>query len=65
MVFKGNWAFVTGPAGLTVLDISVPTAPTVAAVHPLPHFENEDVDLWTRKRHLARSPSPPSYRSAL
>jgi hypothetical protein len=45
MVFKGNWAFVTGPTGLTVLDISVPAAPVVVAVHPLPHFENEDVDL--------------------
>jgi hypothetical protein len=45
MIFKGDWAFVTGPSGLTVLDISVPAAPTIAAVHPLPHFENEDVDL--------------------
>ena len=45
MVFKGNWAFVTGPSGLTVLNITNPAAPTVAAVHPLPHFENEDVDL--------------------
>jgi hypothetical protein len=45
MVFKGTWAFVTGPSGLTVLDITNPADPTVAAVHPLPHFENEDVDL--------------------
>jgi hypothetical protein len=45
MVFKDHWAFVTGPAGLTVLDIAVPAAPTIAAIHPLPHFENEDVDL--------------------
>jgi len=45
MDFKDHWAFVTGPAGLTVLDIAVPAAPTIAAVHPLPHFENEDVDL--------------------
>jgi hypothetical protein len=45
MVFKDHWAFVTGPGGLTVLDIALPAAPTVAAVHPLPHFENEDVDL--------------------
>jgi hypothetical protein len=45
MVFKDHWAFVTGPAGLTVLDIAVPAAPVVVAVHPLPHFENEDVDL--------------------
>lgn len=45
MVFKDHWAFVTGPAGLTVLDIAIPAAPFVVAVHPLPHFENEDVDL--------------------
>ena len=45
MVFKDHWAFVTGPAGLTVLDIAVPAAPVIVAVHPLPHFENEDVDL--------------------
>jgi len=45
MVFKDHWAFVTGPSGLTVLDIAVPEAPTIAATFPLPHFENEDVDL--------------------
>jgi hypothetical protein len=45
MVFKDHWAFVTGPQGLTVLDIAVPAAPSVVTVHPLPHFENEDVDL--------------------
>jgi hypothetical protein len=45
MDFKDHWAFVTGPAGLTVLDIAVPASPVVVAVHPLPHFENEDVDV--------------------
>jgi hypothetical protein len=45
MDFKDHWAFVTGPAGLTVLDIAVPASPAIVAVHPLPHFENEDVDL--------------------
>jgi hypothetical protein len=45
MVFKDHWAFVTGPTGLTVLDIAVPAAPAIVATHPLPHFENEDVDL--------------------
>ena len=45
MVFKDHWAFVTGPTGLTVLDIAIPAAPAIVAVHPLPHFENEDVDL--------------------
>jgi LVIVD repeat-containing protein len=45
MSFKDHWAFVTGPTGLTVLDIADPAAPQIVAVHPLPHFENEDVDL--------------------
>jgi hypothetical protein len=45
IVFADHWAFVTGPVGLTVLDIAVPAAPRIVAVHPIPHFENEDVDL--------------------
>jgi hypothetical protein len=45
MAFKDHWAFVTGPSGLTVLDIAVPAAPRIVAVHPLPHFENEDVEV--------------------
>jgi hypothetical protein len=45
MNFKGHYAFVTGPTGLTVLDIVNPAAPAIVAAFPLPHFENEDVDL--------------------
>jgi hypothetical protein len=46
IVFKDHYAFATGWAtGLTVFDISVPEAPTPVGVLPLPHFENEDVDL--------------------
>jgi hypothetical protein len=43
--FSGNHAFVTGPDGLTVLDITQPANPSVVGFHPLPHFENEDVDV--------------------
>jgi hypothetical protein len=43
--FKGHYAYVTGPEGLTVLDIADPAAPARVGFHPLPHFENEDVDL--------------------
>ena len=43
--FKGHYAYVTGPQGLTVLDIADPAAPSIVTFHPLPHFENEDVDL--------------------
>src|SRR3954452_12420377 len=45
MNFKGNYAFVSGWGGLTVLDISKADQPRPAGVRPLPHFENEDVDL--------------------
>jgi hypothetical protein len=45
MNFKGHYAYVTGWTGVTVLDISRPAAPRIAGELPLPHFENEDVDL--------------------
>jgi hypothetical protein len=45
MNFKGNYAFVSGWGGITVLDISQPDQPEAAGALPLPHFENEDVDL--------------------
>jgi len=45
MNFKGNYAYVSGWGGITVLDISKPDKPTPAGTLPLPHFENEDVDL--------------------
>jgi hypothetical protein len=45
MVFSDHYAYVSGWAGITVLDIAVADAPRVAGVLPLPHFENEDVDL--------------------
>jgi hypothetical protein len=45
MTFKDHYAFVSGWGGITVLDIAQAASPKVAAVLPLPHFENEDVDL--------------------
>src|SRR4051794_22473532 len=45
MNFKGNYAFVSGWGGITVLDISKADEPKPAGALPLPHFENEDVDL--------------------
>jgi hypothetical protein len=45
MNFKDHYAYVSGWAGITVLDIAKADSPTVAGVLPLPHFENEDVDL--------------------
>src|SRR3954452_7304815 len=45
MNFKGHYAYVSGWGGITVLDIAKADSPQLAGVLPLPHFENEDVDL--------------------
>jgi hypothetical protein len=45
MNFQDHYAYVTGWDGVTVLDIAKPDAPIVVGALPLPHFENEDVDL--------------------
>jgi hypothetical protein len=45
MNFKGHYAYVSGWGGITVLDIARADAPRVVGALPLPHFENEDVDL--------------------
>src|SRR3954451_13818274 len=45
MNFKDHYAYVSGWGGITVLDIAKADAPRLAGVLPLPHFENEDVDL--------------------
>jgi hypothetical protein len=45
MNFKGHYAYVTGWSGITVLDIAKPASPELVGALPLPHFENEDVDL--------------------
>src|SRR3954453_15165846 len=43
--FKGHYAYVSGWGAIPVLDIAKPASPQLAGVLPLPHFENEDVDL--------------------
>jgi hypothetical protein len=45
MNFKDHYAYVSGWGGITVLDIAQPADPQVVGALPLPHFENEDVDL--------------------
>ncbi len=45
MNFKGHYAYVSGWTGVTVLDIANAASPKVVGALPLPHFENEDVDL--------------------
>ena len=43
--FRDNHMFVTGTDGLTVYDISDPALPKPVGALPLPHFENEDVEV--------------------
>ena len=45
MNFKDHYAYVSGWSGITVLDIAKADAPKLVGALPLPHFENEDVDL--------------------
>src|SRR6185503_6630451 len=45
MNFKDHYAYVSGWGGITVLDIAQADSPQVVTFLPLPHFENEDVDL--------------------
>jgi hypothetical protein len=45
MNFKGHYAYVSGWGGVTVLDIADAASPRIVGALPLPHFENEDVDL--------------------
>jgi LVIVD repeat len=45
MNFKDHYAYVSGWGGITVLDIAQPANPQLVGALPLPHFENEDVDL--------------------
>jgi hypothetical protein len=45
MNFKDHYAYVTGWTGVMVLDIAQPDSPQLVGELPLPHFENEDVDL--------------------
>ncbi|HEX2296387.1 MAG TPA: hypothetical protein VHN37_13905, partial [Actinomycetota bacterium] len=43
--FRGDLMYVTASTGLTIYDVSDPRAPQEVGRLPLPHFENEDVDL--------------------
>ena len=45
MNFTDHYAYVSGWGGIMVLDIAKADSPQVVGDLPLPHFENEDVDL--------------------
>jgi hypothetical protein len=43
--FRGNFMYLTTSTGLVIYNIADPRVPTEVGRLPLPHFENEDVDL--------------------
>src|SRR5215212_6811121 len=45
MNFRDHYAYVSGWGGITVLDIAKADTPRLVGALPLPHFENEDVDV--------------------
>src|SRR4051795_8070942 len=55
--FRDHYMFVTGTEGLTVYDIAKPEMPTPVGALPLPHFENEDVDLGGNTLLISNDPS--------
>ncbi|MDX6648110.1 MAG: hypothetical protein QOJ97_61 [Solirubrobacteraceae bacterium] len=46
----GRTMYVTAASGLHIYDVSNPESPQRKAVLPLPHFENEDVDVDTQRK---------------
>ncbi len=55
----GSTMYVSSATGLQIYDVSAPATPSLLSVLPLPHFENEDVDVGR-----TRSSSPTTRRSA-
>jgi hypothetical protein len=55
--FRDNYMFVTGTDGVTAYDVSDPALPKPQAFLPLPHFENEDVDLGGNVLLVSNDPS--------
>jgi hypothetical protein len=55
--FQGDHMYVTTTNGLNVYDISQPESPKLVGALPLPHFENEDVDLGGDTLIISNDPS--------
>jgi hypothetical protein len=55
--FRDGFMYVTTTEGLTVYDISRPRRPIPVGALPLPHFENEDVDLGGSILLISNDPS--------
>src|SRR4051794_16744948 len=55
--FRDGFMYVSGTAGPTIYDVSDPAHPTPAGALPLPHFENEDVDMGGNLLLISNDPS--------
>jgi hypothetical protein len=55
--FRDNWMYVTSTEGLTIWDVTKPELPVLTGALPLPHFENEDVDLGGNTLLVSNDPS--------
>jgi hypothetical protein len=53
----GRTMYVTGATGLGIYDVSAPAAPRLLSRLPLPHFENEDVDVGRDTVVITNDPS--------
>jgi hypothetical protein len=53
----GDTMYVTSATGLQIYDVSAPAAPRKLAQLPLPHFENEDVDVGRETVVITNDPS--------
>src|SRR3954469_7236613 len=53
----GRTMYVSSATGLQVYDVSVPAAPRKLSQLPLPHFENEDVDVGRDTVVITNDPS--------
>ena len=55
--FRDGLMYVTTTEGLTIYDITDPALPVPVGALPLPHFENEDVDLGGNILLVSNDPS--------
>ena len=53
----GDTMYVTSATGLQIYDVSVPAVPRKLSQLPLPHFENEDVDVGRDTVVISNDPS--------
>lgn len=66
IAFSGTHLYATGWAtGLTVFDISDPAAPEPVGALPLPHFENEDVEVCGSTLLIANDRERADYGAVL